>query len=160
MLTPTLARDLIYRIPKCQMDLLGKITWKCSDSEDHALTVFGTRNVKDEKLVPIADDNCKVSLKTMLMNEDVFQDALQLEVWSCFDPTYRTCVVHYDDTCKQCNKDKNGMYCTVIEAWAKLEELHKPKEADDYFLFSLAEIIGKILSPHDRGFTGLIFPDA
>ena len=85
MLTPTLARDLIHRIPRCQMKTLGMVTWKCSDSlsvsEEHTHTVFGNKNVKDGKIVPTNDNDCNVSLKTMLMNEDVFKDVIAFEAW-------------------------------------------------------------------------------
>ena len=109
MLTPNIARDLIHRIPTCQMNLLGKISWKCSDSSDHAHTMFGSRNIKDGKLVPNSDDNCKVSLKTMLMDENIFQEALTLTDWSCYDSTYQTTTIYYEETCKQCNNDKSRL---------------------------------------------------
>ena len=77
------------------MKTLGMVFWKCSDSEEHSHTVFGNRNVKDGKIIPISDNDCKVSLKTMLMNEDIFTNVIALEVWSCFDPSYKKCTIHY-----------------------------------------------------------------
>ena len=63
MLTPSLARDLIFRIPKCQMETLSLTSWKCGDSnESHSHTVFGNRIVKDGKVAPTTDGDCKVSL--------------------------------------------------------------------------------------------------
>ena len=109
MLTPTLARDLIHRIPKCQMETLGLISWKCGDSdESHSHTVFGNRIVKDDKVVPITDGDCKATLYSVLMNEENFKDAIAMEDWTCFDPKYRKCYIHNEDSCKQCKMDKMG----------------------------------------------------
>ena len=94
------------------MKTLGMVTW--SVSEEHTHTVFGNKNVKDGKIVPTTDNDCKVSLKTMLMNEDVFKDVIALEAWSCFYPSYKKCTINHEDNCKHCDTDKNGMYCTVI----------------------------------------------
>ena len=162
MLTPTLACELIHHIPKCQMETLGLTSWKCGDSyESHSHTVFGNRIVKDGKAASPTEGDCKVSLYSVLMKEEVFKDAIVMKDWTCFDPKYKQCFIHQEDSCKQCKMDKRGRYCTIIDAWTTLAaaQCKLPKEGC-YEDSPLAEIIGVIISPHHRSYTGLCFPNA
>ena len=80
MLTPTLARDLIFRIPKCQMETLSLASWRCGDPDgSHLHTVFGNRIVRDSKVVPKSDGDCKTSLLTVLMKEDNCKEVISTE---------------------------------------------------------------------------------
>ena len=80
MLTSTMARDYIFRIPKCQMRTLALASWRCGDSDQsHQHTVFGNRIVRDTKVVPKEDNDCKNSLLTVLMQEDNYKDAISTE---------------------------------------------------------------------------------
>ena len=68
MLTPSLARDLIFRIPTYQMETLSLASWRCGDPDgSHLHTVFGNRIVRDSKAIPISDIDCKMTLKSVLM---------------------------------------------------------------------------------------------
>ena len=94
MLTPTLARDLIFRIPKCQMDTLSLASWRCGDPDgSHLHTVFGNRIVRDSKVVPKTGDDCKTTLQTVLMKEANCKEAISMEDWTCFDKKYKRCYV-------------------------------------------------------------------
>ena len=121
MLTVTLARDLIYKIPKCQVDKLSLSTWRCSDSDQlHTHTTFGNRIVRNSKIVPSAGETCKMTLKSALMSEAICKEAIDLEDWTCFDPRYKKCYVHAQDSCKKCGMDKMGRYMTIVDAWTQL----------------------------------------
>ena len=121
MLTPTLARDLIFRIPKCQMDTLSLASWRCGDPDgSHLHTVFGNRIVRDSKVVPKTGDDCKTTLQTVLMKEANCKEAISMEDWTCFDKKYKRCYVHNEDTCKQCGMDKLGRYMAIIDGWTQL----------------------------------------
>ena len=86
MLTPSLARDLIFRIPKCQMETLSLASWRCGDPNgSHLHTVFGNRIVRDSKAAPPKDDDCKTTLHSVLMSEANFKEAISIEDWTCFD---------------------------------------------------------------------------
>ena len=137
------------------------VSWKCGDSEEsHSHTVFGNKIVKEGKIAPVNGEDCKVSLKNALMNEEVFKDVIRIEAWSCFDSTYKKCFIHQEDSCKRCKTDKKWLYLTIIEAWTMLAAVRKPLEDEGYEDCQLPEIISFILSPHKRSFTGLCFPDS
>ena len=145
------------------MQSLGMVSWKCGDSEEsHSHTVFGNKIVKEGKIVPATDGDCKVTLNNVLMNEENFKEAIKTEAWSCFDSTYKKCYIHKEDSCKRCKTDKKGLYCTIIDAWTMLAAVQckKQKEDEGYEVRPLPEIISNILSPHNRTFSGLCFPDS
>ena len=116
-----MARDYIFRIPKCQMRTLALASWRCGDSDQsHQHTVFGNRIVRDTKVVPKEDNDCKNSLLTVLMQEDNYKDAISTEEWSCFAKKLKRCVIHDEDSCKSCKTDKLGRYMAIVEGWLTL----------------------------------------
>ena len=144
------------------MSTLSLVSWKCGDPEgSHSQTVFGNRIVRDNKVVPPSDDDCKTTLFSVLMNEANFKEAIAMEDWTCFDPKYKKCFIHQEDSCKQCKMDKKGRYCTIIDAWTTLAaaQCKMPKDGC-YEDRQLHEIIAVIISPHHRSYTGLCFPNA
>ena len=162
MLTPTLARDLIFRIPKCQMDTLSLASWRCGDLDgSHPHTVFGNRIVRDSKVVLKTDGDCKTSLQTVLMKEANCKEAISMEDWTCFDTKYKRCYVHDEDTCKQCGMDKLGRCMAIIDGWTQLAATQCIAPKDGTFEEKpLVDIIATIISPHHRSYTGLCFPNA
>ena len=157
MLTPSLARDLIFRIPKCQMDTLSLASWRCGDPDgSHLHTVFGNRIVRDSKVVPKTDGDCKTSLLTVLMKQANCKEAISMEDWTCFDKKFKRCYVHDEDTCKQCGMDKLGRYMAIIEGWTQLAATQCIAPKDGTFEETpLVDIIATIISPHIRPYTGL-----
>ena len=162
MLTPSLARDLIFRIPTCQMETLSLASWRCGDPDgSHLHTVFGNRIVRDSKAAPISDGDCKMTLKSVLMSEANFKEAISAEDWTCFDSRYKKCYVHAEDSCKPCGMDKMGRYMTIIDAWTQLAASQCKAPKDGTFVEkTLIDIIAVIISPHHRSYTGLCFPNA
>ena len=107
MLTVNMARDYIFRVPKCQMEALSHASWTCGDPDgSHQHTVFGNHIVRDNKLVPKTENDCQTSLLTVLLQEDNCKEAIKDEEWSCFDPKQETCSLHYGDDCRMCGMEK------------------------------------------------------
>ena len=162
LLTPMMSRDYIYRIPKCQMDKLAHASWKCGDPEGtHQHTVFGNRIVRDGQVVPRSEHDCKTSLLTILLQEDNCKEAISTEEWSCIDKKLKKCSLHYGDACKTCRMDKMGRYMAVVEGWLYLaaSQCSAPKDGKCVD-WEIVDIIATIISPHDRPYTGLCFPQS
>ena len=95
------------------------------------------------------------------MKEDNCKDAISDEEWSCIDRKLKKCSLHYGDVCKACKMDKLGRYMAVVEGWLYLaaSQCSAPKDGKCVD-WEIEDIIGTILSPHDRPFTGLCFPQS
>ena len=103
------------------METLSLSSWRCGDPDgSHLHTVFGNTIVRDSKACPISDGDCKMTLKSVLMSEANFKEAISAEDWTCFDSRYKKCYVHAEDSCKPCGMDKMGRYVTIIDAWTQL----------------------------------------
>ena len=63
-----MARDYIFRVPKCQMEALSHASWTCGDPDGtHQHTVFGNHIVRDNQIVPKTENDCPTSLLTVLL---------------------------------------------------------------------------------------------
>ena len=157
-----MARDYIFRVPKCQMEALSHVSWTCGDPDgSHQHTVFGNHIVRDNKIVPKTENDCPTSLLTVLLQEDNCKEAIKDEEWSCFDKKLDKCSLHYGDDCKMCKMDKLGRYMAVVEGWLTLAatQCNAPKDPRAWFVETpIVDIIATIISPHDRAYSGLCFP--
>merc|ERR1712030_99679 len=113
------------------------------------------------KVVPKSDDDCKTSLLTALMQEDNCKEAISTEEWTCFDKRFKRSVVHDEDSCKSCGMDKLGRYMAIIEGWTTLAAIQCSVAKEGAFEETpLVDIIATIISPHNRPYTGLCFPQS
>merc|ERR1711936_80912 len=123
--------------------------------------VFGNRIVRDGQVVPRSEHDCKTSLLTILLQEDNCKEAISDEEWSCIDKKLKKCSLHYGDVCKTCRMDKLGRYMAIIEGWLYLaaSQCSAPKDGKCVD-WEIVDIIATIISPHDRPYTGLCFPQS
>ena len=162
MLTPAMARDYIFRIPKCQMEALSHASWTCGDPDgSHQHTVFGNRIVRDNQVVPRSDNDCQTSLLTVLLQEENCKEAIAAEEWSCLDKKLKKCSLNYGDDCKMCKMDKLGRYMAIVEGWLTLAATQCSAPKDGQCVETpIVDIIATIISPHNRPYTGLCFPQS
>ena len=68
---------------------------------------------------------------------------------------------HDEDSCKNCGMDKLGRYMAIIEGWTTLAATQCSVAKDGTFEETpLVDIIATIISPHNRPYTGLCFPQS
>ena len=164
MLTTTLARDYIFRVPRCQMERLTYASWTCGNPDgDHQHSVFGNHIVRNNLRAERTESDCPTSLMSVLLDEANYKEIIKDEEWSCFEPKLDKCNLHYGDYCKECRMDKTGRYLAVVEGWLNLAatQCSAPKDLKAEFVETpIEDIIVTILSPHSRAYCGLVFPQS
>merc|ERR1712030_226544 len=81
--------------------------------------------------------------------------------WTCFDKRFKRSVVHDEDSCKSCGMDKLGRYMAIVEGWTTLAATQCSVAKEGEFEETpLVDIIATIISPHNRPYTGLCFPQS
>ena len=159
-----MARDYIFRVPRCQMERLSHASWTCGDPDGtHQHSVFGNYIVRNNLRTERNESDCTTSLLTVLLDEGNFKEAIKDEEWSCFEPKSDKCSLHYGDDCKMCKMDKTGRYLAVVEGWLSLAatQCSAPKDPMAQFVETpIQDIIACIISPHDRAYSGLVFPQS